>query len=175
MRKKLKGLKLNPDVDRKKITNVVWENDKLKKQIEELVEENDALKQKANELEIKNTNLIQNMEGRQSLLNTVDEFGNQPQKDMSRVFEALDLSVFDYSRMGTNSNKITNIKQLIPLKEDFPELFGDKLLNNYRILEEKYVKVHKDLKNYKHKYRILEEKNRLLNDNYNKLSKNYEK
>mmetsp|Transcript_17670 Transcript_17670/g.15586 ORF Transcript_17670/g.15586 Transcript_17670/m.15586 type:complete len:241 (+) Transcript_17670:609-1331(+) len=112
------------------------------------------------------------MEGRPSLLNHAED-GHQ--RDMSKVFDALDLSVFDYSRIGNNPNKITNIKKLLPLKDEYPVLFGDKLLNNYRILEEKYINTHKDFKSYKNKYRILEEKHKLLNDNYGKLSKNYEK
>ncbi|CAI2367957.1 unnamed protein product [Moneuplotes crassus] len=173
IREKLKGLKLNPDVNRKKITNVVLENDNLSKHIKELVEENDKLNQKINELEVKNRNLRKTLEVRPSLLAMGDESISDQFKDMSKVFEALDLSVFDNSKASTD--KITNIKKLIPIKDTDPLLFSEKLLSNYRILEQKFLTVNKDLAEYKNKYRISEEKYKVLNDNYKRLSKDYQK
>lgn len=168
IRMKLKGLKLNPDVDRKKITNVVLQNDKLMEQIDVLVEENDKLTQKVNELEQKNRTLKQTVEARPSLIGINEDLGNISDKDMTRVFEALDVSV-------NFTQKITNVKKLLPIMDANPALFSKKLLNNYRVLEQKFINVHKDLNEYKGKYRIMEEKHKILEDNHRKLSKNYEK
>ena len=92
-----------------KITNVVTENNKLKAQIKDLILENHSLSQKVNEIEDENNNLKQTIELRPSLLIENKDNGTGSHRDMSRVFEALDLSIFDNSRMSPSKNKITNI------------------------------------------------------------------
>lgn len=169
-------MKLNPDVERKKITNVVLENDNLRDQMKELIEENDKFRKQINALEELTMELKQNAKNRPSLLEDFDDgSGYNTHRDTSKRFDGLDLSAFDPDLSIFESNKIMDIKKLIPLKNDYPDLFAEKLLNNYRILEGKYLKINKEMKKYKNSTKIMEEKYRILSNNYNKLSTDYEK
>lgn len=168
-------MKLNPDVDRKKITNVVLENNQLKEQIKELIEQNDKFRTQIEALESINVELKKNHRHRPSIVDQLKDFNQSTHRDVSRQFEMLDISELDLDKSAYDTNQIMDIKKLLSLKDDFPDVFTEKLLSNYNQLERKIKHVNKEMKIYKKKLRIEEEKYKLLSDNYKKLKINYEK
>jgi hypothetical protein len=144
--------------------------------MKELIEENDKFRMQINALEELTMELKQSAKDRMSVLDDFDDnCGYNTNREASRRLVGLDLSAFNPDLSIFESNKIMDIKKLIPLKNDYPELFAEKLLNNYRILEGKYLNINKEMKKYKNSSKIFEEKYNILSNNYHKLSTDYEK
>ena len=121
-----------------KITNVVLENTQLKETIRDLIEENDQLKSQIVKLREENE-VLQERCSKKSIYGNLHDNGQVTQRDVSRYFENADISVFDFDKSGYDTNHALDIKKLLALKDDYPDLFAEKLLKSHKIIEKRTI------------------------------------
>lgn len=175
IRERLKELKLNPDVERKKITNVVLLNNQLTEQIKELIEENDKIKTENNALKIENKKLQSLLADRDTHFTPSADTGYTTHRRIERKSDILDMSEFDLDKSSYDTNEIIDINKLLSLKHDYPDIFMEKMLKNWSILDKKLHAANKEAKVHKkqskfvqQKYKILEQEMQVLRNNYAK-------
>jgi chromosome segregation ATPase len=120
VREQLTALKINPDLRKKKITNVVEENRLLKVQLKETMDEVEDLRQK---LEDHSSTKAQSKEAEANY------------QDVPNKLQAQDLELSCFA--GDPDQSLMNIEKMRSIKEVFPEDFNRKLEKGYEKLEEK--------------------------------------
>jgi len=153
---------------------VVLENTELKRQIKDLIEENDKLKTQIDNLKELNQSLASQSRQRASIISRY-EAGPVSHRDFSRVFDHLDISELDVEKHAYDNNLIMDMKKVNAIKEDFPDIYADKLLKSYQRIEKEYLNTLKEHKRQKKELNIFKEKYRIKSNEFSKLARDYEK
>lgn len=150
------------------------ENTTLKEQIRDLIEENDLLKNQINSLMEENKNL-QERAAKISIHANTHNNGGVTHREVSRFFDNCDVSGFDIDKSGYDTNQALDIKKLMTLKEEYPDLFNEKIIQSHKRIEKELHAVKNEAKKFKRMTYQYKEENQILKDNMKKLERDFYK
>jgi len=103
------------------------------------------------------------------------ETGPATHRGLPRGSDILDVSEFDLDKSSYDTDQLIDINKLISLRNEYPDIFIEKVMKNYFILERKLKVAYKEIKKCKKEARFYKQENMILNQKIHTLSQNYEK